>query len=74
MDDARFELDILLSEGVVTIPESEVMLSAIDERDELLQDIRTLLDADREYRNGLTRPEYRAYKKRNAERHGIAIV
>ena len=33
MDDARFELDILLSEGVVTIPESEVMLSAIDERE-----------------------------------------
>ena len=33
MDDARFELDILLSEGVVTIAEREVMLSAIDVRE-----------------------------------------
>ena len=74
MDDARHELELLLSEGVITIAEREVMLSELDQRDELLQDIRTLLEADREYRKGLTRPEYRAYKKRNAERHGIAIV
>ena len=33
MDDARHELGLLLSEGVVTIAESEVMLSELDVRE-----------------------------------------
>ena len=33
MDDARHELELLLSEGVVTIAESEVMLSELDVRE-----------------------------------------